>query len=334
VGSTNRRADTALIAELKRYTFLRTFDEEPLFDLDSEAIDFRAASESFNSIRTLKKAELESLGIMIRHQGHLVPTVGGMILFGKERTRYFPDAWIQAGRFHSTDRGRILDSAQITEHLPKAVEESILFIQRSITRELVIDGVRRTERWAYPLTAIREAVINAIVHADYSQSGAPIRIAIFNNRLEVENPGLLPFGLTIDDIHRGVSRLRNRVVGRVFRELGFIEQWGSGIQRMVRSCEEFGLAPPLYEEIGTHFRVTLFAARHHEPELDLLDQAVVDLLAEGNGFTTRQFAERLGRSSRAMRSRLLKLVEKGLVVEVGSGPNDPKRKYYLAGNGS
>lgn len=78
------------------------------------------------------------------------------------------------------------------------------------------------DRWTYPPEAIREAVINAVVHTDYSQRGAPIRLAIFDDRIEIENPGLLPFGLTIEEIRLGVSRLRNRVIGRVFHELGLI----------------------------------------------------------------------------------------------------------------
>ena len=83
--------------------------------------------------------------------------------------------------------------------------------------------------------------MNAIVHADYAQQGAPIRIALFDDRIEIENPGLLPFGLTIEDIMQGVSKLRNRVIGRVFHELHLIEQWGSGIQRMTAACQEAGL---------------------------------------------------------------------------------------------
>lgn len=79
---------------------------------------------------------------------------------------------------------------------------------------------------------VREATMNAIVHADYAQRGAPIRIALFDDRLEIENPGLFPFGLTIEDIQKGVSKLRNRVIGRIFQELGLIKHWGSGIQRM------------------------------------------------------------------------------------------------------
>ena len=96
--------------------------------------------------------------------------------------------------------------------------------------------------------------MNAIVHADYAQQGAPIRIALFDDRIEIENPGLLPFGLTIEDIMQGVSKLRNRVIGRVFHELHLIEQWGSGIQRMTAACQEAGLAwLPRLEEIGMHF---------------------------------------------------------------------------------
>jgi predicted HTH transcriptional regulator len=76
--------------------------------------------------------------------------------------------------------------------------------------ESIIENVPREDRWSIPLVAIREAALmNAIVHADYSQQGAPIRIALFDDRIEIENPGLLPFGLTIEDM-QGVSKLRNR----------------------------------------------------------------------------------------------------------------------------
>jgi predicted HTH transcriptional regulator len=89
----------------------------------------------------------------------------------------------------------------------------------------------------------------------------PIRIAIFDDRCEVENAGLLPFGLTVEDLPRGVSKLRNRVIGRGFHALGLVEQWGSGIQRMTSACREMGLAPPRFEEIATRFRVTLSTQR-------------------------------------------------------------------------
>jgi predicted HTH transcriptional regulator len=90
------------------------------------------------------------------------------------------------------------------------------------------------------MTIVREAVINAIVHADYSQIGAPLRVAIYDDRVEIENPGILLPGMTIEDVRQGVSKIRNRVIARVFRELGLIEQWGSGFRRILdersRTC--------------------------------------------------------------------------------------------------
>ena len=113
VGSTNRRADGELIDELRRFARGEGFDEQPMPDLDSEALDFRAASESFAAVRTLARRDLETLRIVTEHQGRKVPTVGGMILFGRNRDRHFPDAWIQAGRFEGADRSRIVDRAEI-----------------------------------------------------------------------------------------------------------------------------------------------------------------------------------------------------------------------------
>jgi predicted HTH transcriptional regulator len=329
VGSTNRRADREMIEELRRSARGESFDEQPMPDLNSEALDFRAASESFAPLRRLKRFDMETLKLLTRHQGRKVPTVGGVLLFGKERGHYFPDAWIQAGRFGGGDRTRIIDSAEFRLYLPRAVEEAIAFVRKHDTRAADIGSVRRTERWGFPPAAVREAVINAVVHADYAQRGAPVRISIFGDRIEVENPGLLPFGLTVDDIRSGVSKLRNRVLGRVFHALGLIEQWGSGIQRMTAACREAGLDAPLLEEIGTHFRVSLFAARKHAPRVDEIEKLILDALAGGKGLSTREIAAGIKRSARATRTRLLALVARGLVAEVGTSPQDPRRQYFL-----
>ena len=181
-----------------------------------------------------------------------------------------------------------------------------------------------------PIPAVREAIINAVTHADYSQRGAPIRVLVFDDRITVESPGLLPFGLTIDDIQRGVSKLRNRVIGRVFKELGLIEQWGSGIGRMMDACHEHGLPPPEFEEIGTQFRVTIWLQAQTVPSVDEVNARILAAIGESNGLSTKQVAEAVTISSRAARTRLKALVEKGFIVEVGSSPTDPKRIYLTS----
>jgi predicted HTH transcriptional regulator len=328
VGSTNRRADAELVEELRRYARGETFDEQPMPHLDSEAIDFRAASELFAPVRTLRRQDLETMRLMTHHQGRKVPTVGGILLFGRERDRSFPDAWIQVGRFEGKDKSRIVDRAEIRSVLPLAIDEAIMFVRKHTLHGAEIGALRRKERWNLPPAAVREAVINAVAHADYAQLGAPIRLSIFDDRLEVENPGLLPFGLTVEDLPRGVSKLRNRVIGRVFHALGYIEQWGSGIQRMSAACREAGLALPMFEEIGNRFRVTISSERVGPSALDKTDQAIVDALRGAEGLLTSEIAKSIGLTARATRTRLAKLVDRGLVREVGSGPQDPRRRYF------
>lgn len=329
VGSTNRRADPAQIDEIARVVRGRAFDEEVLPEMNSEAIDFRAASECFANKRRLNRNDLRILGIVAMEQGRLVPTIGGLLLFGQERLATFPDAFLRAGRFAGGDKTTILDSADIKDYLPRVVDRAIAFVQRNTRRAVVIQGSRNTESWEFPLLALREAITNAIVHADYGQPGSPVRVAVFEDRIEIDNPGGLPAGLTINDIRRGVSKLRNRVIGRVFHELGLIEQWGSGIGRMTSACVQAGLPVPTLEEIGSGFRVTISRKRGPASALDELDQAILEFAGRAAGVSTSEIAAHIKRTTRATRDRIGRLVALGLLAAVGSGPRDPRRTFRL-----
>lgn len=330
VGSTNRRAATAQIDELKRLNRMGSFDEQAMPNLNSEALDFRVASELFAPYKKLTSMAWKTLRVTTEDQGRQVPTIGGLLLFGKDRFALFPDAWIQVGRFSGSNKSRLIDSAEVRAYLPVAAEEVISFARKHLTVESVIEGARRQERWSIPLVAIREAVVNAIVHADYAQQGSPIRLAVFDDRIEIENPGLLPFGLTIEDIQHGVSKLRNRVLGRVFHELHLIEHWGSGIQRMNAACQEAGLPIPKLEEVGTHFRVTISNQRVTAAYVDPTDENILAVLRQRTSAGTAAIAKHVGLSSRATLTRLNGLLSRGLVVEIATGPHDPKRQYALA----
>ena len=329
VGSTNRQADAAVVAEIQRTVLGRSFDEEALPELNSEAIDFRVASECFAPLRKLSTKDLRTLHLVAPHQRREVPTVGGVLLFGADRLKIFPDAFLRAGCFEGTDRSVIVDSANITDSPVLAVEKALRFVQRNTRRALTVKDVRHQEVWEFPVVALREAIINAFVHADYAQRGAPLRLAIFSDRIEVDNPGNLPPGLTIEDIRRGVSKLRNRVIARVFHELKLIEQWGSGIQRMAAACQQAGLPEPQLEEIGSGFRVTFWRERVTRPQADEMDYAIIEVLRLKPGASTSQVAKEVKRTSRAIQSRLKRLVEAGRIVAVGSGPRDPRKGYHL-----
>jgi predicted HTH transcriptional regulator len=330
VGSTNRRANRELIEELRRFARGEAYDEQPMPDLNSEVIDFGAASELFRPIRRLRRTDLQTLRLVTSHQGRRVPTIGGLLLFGKARDEYFPDAWIQVGRFQGVDRSRILDRAEIRTYPVSALDEAMAFLEKHALHGVEIGRLRSSDHPSVPPVAAREAIVNAVVHADYAQKGAPIRLAIFDDRVEIENPGLLPFGLTLDDLPRGISKLRNRVIGRVFHALRLVEQWGSGIQRMTAACRDAGLAAPVLEEIGTRFRVTLPLGRVSSPTVDETEKAILRVLRDGGGHLTSEIANAIRLTPRATRTRLLRLVGRVLVREVGTSPQDPKRRYFLS----
>jgi len=192
-GSTNRRAGPETIAEIQRLARNTFFDEQPCTEINSEGIDFRAASEFFSAVsRPLTPPKRRSLGLIVEHGGREVPTQGAVLLFGKDRRRFFPDATIRCARFLGTDTARFLDQTEVDEYLPKAVESVIAFIERHTQQGVEIGRIRRQDHPEYPPQVVREAVINALVHADYSIAGAGTKVAIFDNRIEITNPGLLP----------------------------------------------------------------------------------------------------------------------------------------------
>jgi predicted HTH transcriptional regulator len=334
LGSTNRRADAALRRELARMTANETFDESALPELNSEALDYRVASELFPGRGALRATELQTLRFLVRHGRHLVPTVGGLLLAGRDPAARFPDAWIQCGRFRGEDKTHLDDSLECRGTLPRALEAAYAFIERHAQTRVVIPGLKNQTVTAIPLRAARELLVNAVVHADYAQSGAPIRVALYSNRLEIENPGVLLAGLTIDDIRHGVSRLRNRVLGRVFKDLGYIEQWGSGIQRAANACASAGLPPPALEERGFRFRATLLLVPDRAARLDPVDTQIRDFLLatpSDQGYSTAQLAALIGLTPRALRTRLARLADQGLVTAIGKNSHDPQRKYHWRG---
>ena len=333
LGSTNRPAGPELLAELQRLARNTFFDEQPCTETISEDIDFRAASELFAAVsRPLTSPKRRSLGLFVGQGSRELPSIGAVLLFGKNRGRLFPSATIRCARFLGTDTAKFLDQTEIDEYLPKAADSTVAFIERHTRQGIEIGRVRRRDVPEYPVEAVREAVINAIVHADYSIGGAGTKVAIFDDRVEITNPGLLPFGLTLDAALAGVSRLRNRVVGRVFRELGLIEQWGSGLGRITAACANVGLPAPRFEELGTNFRVTLFGERVKVPARPEWESALLARLAKEGRITTQEAAKLWKISARNARGRLLAMVKSGWVVEVGRGPTDPYRAYVLKGN--
>jgi ATP-dependent DNA helicase RecG len=257
LGSSNRQTDRELLAELRRSAEGVSFDELPMVDLRIDDLDLEMAQTMFSEKRSLSEKELFTLKLTTREQGRIVPTKGAVLLLGKERELHFPDAWVQCGRFIGKDKADIFDHIELYDHLPLAVDNIMLFLKKHAMRGADFSEIRRKDVWSIPLVILREVIINALVHSDYSQRGAPIRVAFFDDRIEVENPGILLPGLTIEDMKQGVSKIRNPVIARVFRELDLIEQWGSGIPQIFAAAQRMKLPEPQIMEIGMRIRVVV-----------------------------------------------------------------------------
>lgn len=329
IGSTTRLADEALLSVIERSVISKSFDEELCYEANCEEIDFTATSQLFGPYRKLRQSDLVSLGIVTKNGKDMTPTIAGILLFGKNRLRFFPDAWVQIGVFKGIDKETILDTQKITSLFPKAIDDVLSFLKRNMQVGLKIEDARHQEIWEVPKVALREAVINAIVHTDYSLTGAPIRIAIFDDRIEIENSALLPWGLTFEDLKSGVSKLRNPIIARVFNEMGLIEQWGSGIKRMTNACIEAGLSEPHFQEIGPRIRVTFYREKIFPPAVDDIDQLILDLLNFCGPLSTHQITNCVSISKRSIINRLSGMIDKGQIIELAQSPNDPKKKYAL-----
>jgi len=275
----------------------------------------------------------------------------------------FPDAWVQCGRFIGKDKADIFDHIEIHEHLPVAVERVMEFLKKHAMRGADFSELMRRDIWNIPLPILREAVVNAFVHADYSQMGAPIRVAFFDDRIEIENPGILLPGLTVEDMLQGVSKIRNRVIARVFRELDLIEQWGSGVRRMFKEAEALGLPEPEIVEVGMRVRFIVHLAESIavQPEskeirgiLDITEHQVSELGAStGTMLELRrhqvevlkkcknecsivdlmELTERTDRSK--FRKRILSpLLDAGFIeMTIPDKPRSSKQKYRMTAKG-
>jgi len=333
LGSTNRQAGPEILAEMQRSIAGLSFDQLPYPDLSPEDLDPARVQRFFEgSGREDNAKHLESLGVLIAHGGRLVPSHGGLILFGRDavRRRVFPDAAVSCARFRGTDKVDFLDRVALDgETVLEAIDDVFKFIRRNTRLAARITGVRREDISEYPEIALREVLVNAIAHADYSLTGMRIRVAIYADRLEVENPGMLPFGMTLDDFKAGVSRIRNRVIARVMRELGLLEEWGTGYRRVLEDCRAGGYPSPEWQELGPALRVVfrphpLTLAGTEDDTVNDRQRWFLAQLRQGNRVTWREIAQQYQVSESTAKRDIADLQARQLVEFVGA----PKTGRY------
>lgn len=266
VGSTNREPSTFELARLFQRTTLLNFDEKTIPQASLNDIDLKKVNEylQLRRQRMLDESKipipqlLSNIGILSNQKGDYYATVAGILVFGKQPQRYFKNAVIRAAYYHEDKiSNHVIDQKQFDSTLPEQIEDAVAFVNKLMLLPSSLQGIKRQERPEYPIEAIREAIINAVAHRDYSITGSAIHLFMFRDRLEIYSPGGLPNTLTIESI-KLKQFARNQTIMSYLAGYRYTEQRGEGIIKMIDAMLGASLPEPVFQEIENEFYVIFY----------------------------------------------------------------------------
>ena len=225
---------------------IKDLDQEEIYKTIADGIRenrIPASTQREDIKGILKRLELMKEGFLKR---------AAVMLFAKQRALGFSQCMIKMARFEGTDKlGNFIDNQQIRGNAFDLLEEADAFLRRhlAIAGFFKPDQFKRIDKPTLPVMAVREALINALCHRDYSDKSTDIALAIFDDRLEIWNSGELLNKLTVKSLrHSHHSVLRNKLIANVFYVRGFIEKWGIGTNKMISLCKQEELPEPEFRE--------------------------------------------------------------------------------------
>lgn len=281
VGTLSREASPEELQRLFQQRGNLRAELRPISGSSFDDLDIRRLRDYFRRVRQQETPEPEdpapwirlliNTEIMTEEGGQQACTLAGLLLFGRNPSRFLPHAGIDAVAYPGPEktyaaRERASVRGSLTPLFTRSgrgevlleerglVEQAVDFVRRNTRVEVALeDGARRTERWTYPEEAVREAIVNAVVHRDYLLSGTDTELAIYSDRLEVISPGRLPNAVTPDRMRAGCRSARNQLLKDVMRDYGYLEHMGMGIPRkIVRSMRDHnGTEPDLIAQEET-----------------------------------------------------------------------------------
>lgn len=265
------------------------------------------------------------------------PTYAGLLMFGLAPQQFLPSSEITLVRYAGRQMGDEFIREEVRGTLPEQIRRAEAFLVNNMRRGHRLSAWRREEQTEYPREAVREAVVNAVAHRDYSVTGEGIRVLMFADRLEVYSPGRLPGHVTLDNIV-DERFSRNWIVVRILSDLGFIERLGYGIDRMIAAMADAGLVKPVFSETANGFKVVLYGqgeriitdgpdpSRWNHLSLNERQLKVLAFLTENDRVTNRMYQELCPNvSPETIRRDLAELVDLSLLLKIG----DKRATYYI-----
>jgi ATP-dependent DNA helicase RecG len=326
VGNSNRVVQTHEIVEMHLQSTGMSWDRLPVTNALIDEIDLEKVKQYIESARDAGRRKISGgeKPLQILEKLEVIKdgkvTWAAILLFYKYPQRFLSQAVIHCGKFK--EETIVVDDRMIEGTVIEQIEEALNFIRKNINVKFVMTGKpARQEVWDYPLEALREAVINAICHRDYTvPSNTEVRI--YDDELIVWNPGGLPLGLTVEDLFKPhPSVLRNKGIGGVFYDMGLIEQWGSGIEKMRKACIKAGIPEPKFEEhqgFRVIFRKDIYTEEYlFKKGLNQRQIKAVMYVKQKGKITNREYREMFNIKNRMALIDLSGLCEKQILTRVG-----------------
>jgi ATP-dependent DNA helicase RecG len=252
-----------------------------------------------------------------------------VVLFGTRFLPDYPQCQLRMARFRGVDKSEFLDQRQVEGHAFALLDEAMLFLRRHLpVAGRIVPGLfEREDEPLFPLEALREALVNAFCHRDYTIAGGAVSLAIYDDCLEIWSDGTLPAGLSPDDLKRDhPSKPRNPLIAKVFYLRGIIERWGRGTQKIVELCVKAGHPEPEFGEqagsVWVRFVPSGYIAPHRVAhDLTERQREILHVLSKKPSMPLREIRSRLENppSDRRLREELLHLKKLGLVSSSGHG---------------
>ena len=295
---------------------------------------------------------LDRLGLRIDG----VLTQAALMLYGKRFLPNYTQCLLKLGRFRGTEiTGEIVDNRQEHMNAFAMVREGMEFLKRTMPlgARFPAGEVFREDRFPIPLDALREILLNAVMHRDYSHYSGYVAIAVFDDRIEIRSFGRLPTGITVKQLSgKHDSKPVNPLIAGAFHRTGAVEVWGRGTNRVIALCKGHGAAPPKFSEqsgfLTVTFKAQMVADGATQPEsqpesstspalvqYQSLEERVLTLLGQG-ALPVSILSRRLGqkRVSGQLKVVLNKLLSDALIeFTIPDKPNSRLQKYRLASEG-
>jgi len=330
LGSVTLKATADIIEELKWQARGRAFDTLPVYGASEQDLDSSKIREFIRLRETEKEAKitqefLRSYHLIAQEHVHTYASTAGILLFGKEPQHHFSEAMIICTHFKGIEGREALATIDCIGTLFEQFERAFDFILSRLSRSFTIEAPQRKEVLEIPSKAIREALLNMIVHRNYRQS-SPSKIAIYQNRIEFFSPGTFFGPLNPQNLKQGLSFIRNIAICKVFREAKYIEKMGSGLITIFKSYEENHLKTPSVIE-GTGFIKCILPREPMLEEAKSEDiQAILTLFEVVSEITISDIMKSVKISRTTAGRRLQELQSQGLIEQVGTGKGTRYRK--------